>query len=108
MQNKKSKSLLLHFRVSEREKQILDALCERLGSKPSEFIRSLLRDKFLKVFPKYSEKKDEKPVIEEKELTPEQKCEKLGGSVVTREGVRMCAIKRSPSMMAYTPLTNLE
>lgn len=102
------KSKLLQVRIGAREEEMLGALCERLGSKQSEFLRSLIREKFLKVFPRYAIKKGEKDVLNEPELTPEQACEQAGGKVVTKDGVQMCEIQLTASMKRYVPLSKPE
>lgn len=105
-----NKNRPVRFRVSEREGQMLDALCERLGKKPSEMFRSLLTDKFTKVFPAYAmRKKDEKiAAIAEPQLTPEQACEKAGGKVDIVNGVPMCVFKIGKSMTSTVPLSSPE
>lgn len=76
-----NKSVPVRFRVSEREDQMLDALCNRFGKKASEMWRFMLSSYFQKAFPKYAERKGEKPVIEEPEVSDEQFCEGWGGKV---------------------------
>lgn len=88
------KNLLVRFRVGVREKQMLDALCERLGKKPSELCRFLLTEKFLKVFPKYAERKNERSAaVPEEELSDEQFCEKWGGRVVKGGAGLLCQMR---------------
>ena len=92
MHNKeKNKNRLVQFRVSDREWNMLTALCERFGARTSEYVRGLLHEKFLKVFPKYTEKKGrENPALQEEDLTDEQFCEMWGGKVMRTDAGYVC------------------
>lgn len=88
-----NKNVPVRFRVSEREGQMLDALCNRFGKKASEMWRFMLASYFQKAFPKYAERKGEKPAIEEPEMSDEQFCESRGGKVGKSEAGVMCEFK---------------
>jgi len=69
------------FAFSEKEKAMLDKMCETMGCNPSELIREWIRTRYLKLFPPY--RLLTQTIKEEaEELTPEQLCEKYGGNVV--------------------------
>ena len=89
---------------------MINSLCERLGKRRPELLRGLISEKFLKVFPKYAEKKGEAPAVEvpEIELSPEQLCEQAGGKVQNVEGTMMCVIQISSSMQRKVPLSKPE
>ena len=73
------------FAFSDTEKKMLDGLCGVMGCNPSELLREMIRTRYLKLFPPYTDKKV-KLILEKEELTDEQFCEKWGGKVVKSGG----------------------
>ena len=104
-----NKGRLVQFRVSEKEGLMLDKLCDQFGAKTSEYVRGLIRDRFFKVFPNYSTKKEIRQAIVavEPQLTPEQYCEQKGGRVETVNGIQMCVLQISKSMQRKVPLSSV-
>lgn len=80
------------FAFSDTEKKMLDRLCETMGCNSSELFRSFVRDKYLKLFPPYIEKKM-KVIVETEEFTDEQFCEKHGGSISGSPAGSICSMK---------------
>jgi hypothetical protein len=111
MKMKITKDRMVQFRVSDREFEMLTQMCDHVGAMPSEFIRSLIRDKHVKMFPIYAQTRKEKlkrEIADQVELTPEQACEQMGGTIVNREGIPSCALKMSSTMTRYLPLSKPE
>ena len=109
MKNKKER--LVSFRISSREEEMMNALCEYLGSRPGEMLRGLIVTRYTKLFPRYTQTRQEKvaaAAMAVEDLTPEQLCEREGGRVVNRDGVMMCSIPLSSSMNRYIPLSKPE
>lgn len=99
------KERLVQYWVSDREKEMIDALCERLGKKRPEMLRGLISEKFLKVFPKYAQKRYEEPVLPSEQITPEQAVEMSTGSVRNVEGVPYAVWKTGPSTESRVPMS---
>jgi len=81
--------------MSDREKEILEAIKEKLGGNTSEIIRGLIREKYVKMFPEYTQAKKEKTprqkFFDSLELQePKKLCEFLGGEIVIDEGIEKC------------------
>ena len=85
-----------NFRITftDREMELLKALKEFTGAlRTIDVIRRAILDSYTGYFPAYKRDKTDKAVkkVGEKELlTPEQRCEQMGGTVDTVEG--MCVI----------------
>lgn len=95
-----AKEKMIQIRVSCTEKQMLKDICNKLGCKTSEFIRGLLREKFIKVFPAYSLSKNSPIGTQEIKLTDEQFCEKWYGKVVKTEAGYKCEQKTGGSILS--------
>lgn len=102
----REKTKLVQFRVSEREFEMLEALCDRYGAKASEYLRGIVREKFSKAFPVYTKAGQQRIAMLEPELTPEQLCEAKGGKVEVIDGVPMCVIQLSSAMTRKVPLSS--
>lgn len=85
---------------------MLDQLLSRFGTRTSEYLRSLIREKHSKVFPAYTNTGKAKILEVQEELTPEQACESVGGRIENVNGVQMCVIQISKSMAAKVPLSD--
>ena len=87
------KTIRIALAVSEREKEMLNKVCESMGCNSSELIRNLIRDEYTKVFPPYKASKAQPYTVEEK-LTPEQRCERVGGQVKEIDGQMKCYVEK--------------
>lgn len=94
------------FAFSNKEKEMLDKMCEVMGCNASELFRSFIRDRYLKLFPPY--RTDKLKGEGEEELTPEQQCEKMGGVVGVREGIPVCIVKVSENITRMVPIGRLD
>lgn len=95
--------------MTDGELEMVESLCAKLGGIPkSDLLRRCLQERYLKVFPVYLTKKRGSVEPIERELTPEEACEKAGGKVVTREGTLMCQIKVKEGYERNVPLTRLD
>ena len=102
----------IQVRLTELENKMVETLSEGFGGiSRSDTIRRCVQEKYKKAFPLYlTTKKDSfvKPLVEERELTPEQACERAGGKVETVNGIPMCVIQISKSMQRQVPLSKPE
>lgn len=84
----------IHIKLTEGEMEMLKAMKKNMGYlRIIEVIRDSIRINYRQQFPPYKQHKTDKAVkkVGEKELlTPEQRCEQMGGIVDTVEG--MCVI----------------
>jgi hypothetical protein len=90
-----NKTTIIQVRTGEVENQMVQELCKKLGSRPPELIRGLIRDKHTKMFPAYTPQARMQAIerIPDEELTPEQICEKAGGRIGTNgAGDRVCIL----------------
>ena len=86
---------LIQVWLTGKEYEMVEELVERLGyPKVPPLFREMLREKHLKIFPPYrSGAATGSAVAQGSELTPEQICEKQGGTVVrTPSGAMVCRI----------------
>lgn len=95
------KTVKLVIMLSPKEKQMLDSICDVLGSGMSEMIRETIRNKYTKIFPYYSVRqlnkvKEEKQEEENKLITVEQYCELKGGKIRKENGTNRCAFQVNP------------
>lgn len=102
---KKLKSV--QFRVSDREDEMLNELCNKFGSSPSEYMRGLLRNAHKSAFPAYrpGSSKIAKPLNSDDELSNEQLCEKYGGKVVDSPSGKSCRFPTFGDSGQMVPLT---
>ena len=100
----KSNKIILS--VSDREKEMIEKVCSVTGKNKSEFIRSLITDRFLKMFPPYKGDKSH-PLVPVEDLTQEQICEINNGKLVKNDGLLMCEIQYKVNNNAYTKLVPL-
>ena len=91
--DKPHKKIMIAFKLSEREKDMLNQVLEVSGCNMSEFFRGYIRDKHEKKFP-YNSVKMIRPIMKEsnplEEMTLEQLCEMGGGEIVKDGGVKVC------------------
>lgn len=90
MENTKQKRLGVPMTV--REKEMLDQITGYLGCNASEWVRSMIREKFTKLFPVYTQRAQIKAGIRtDRVLTPEEMCEQAGGKCgINAEGAKVC------------------
>lgn len=74
----------IQVRLSEGESRMFNDLCSRFSCGVTELVKDWLRYNHKKTFPAYPTKQASSftPVSQGVELTPEQICEQLGGTVV--------------------------
>lgn len=98
------RGLKVQVLMSDREKEMLDAVAEAGGCSATEMIRELIRAKHEKMNPAYRSRKQ---VMSPIALTPEQMCEKAGGKLHTNEdGTRVCLfVKPGTGLRGSVPLT---
>ena len=108
---KNKRDRLIQFRVSEVEYRMIEQLCGQWGGKVSDTIREAIRFRHEKTFAYYTpggkKKLSEAVGGVIGELTPEQACEQIGGTVVTRNGIPMCSQKHG-ALTRYSPLSKPE
>jgi len=96
------------FAFSDREKEMLNNLCKAMGCNPSELFRSLIRDRYLKIFPPYKNNVNN-PLIPKEELTDQQICEMIApGAKVEKDnnGNLICIIPGAhPGIKTTIPLS---
>ena len=97
------------IRFTPKEFAMVEALSTSYGDiKPSEVVRRCIEERFRKAFPVYARKgADVGAGVPEEDMTPEQTVEKFGGSIVTREGIRMATFKDG-ALQRYIPMNDLE
>ena len=77
-----TKSIKFNMMISEGEKKMIDDLCKRFSCNTSEMIRGWLRDNHRRVFPAYMNKIIKPIPMKPEEMTVEQKCEFIGGTII--------------------------
>lgn len=85
--------------LDDQEELILNALINKYGGRPPQILRDALKYRFDKAFPAHTIKSDKVQkvdIIPEEKLTPEQICEKHGGVVVTKNGMKYCQRQINP------------
>ena len=87
---------------------MLEQLTSRFDTRPSEYVRGLIRDAHRRTFPAYAALGKQKALDVEPELTPEQACEQAGGKVEIVNGIPMCVLQISSSMTRKVPLSKPE
>lgn len=97
----KYKTIRTTMAFSEKEKDMVEQMCQMMGCNPSELFRGWLREKYMKVFPPY---RTAKVVMDNDQLTAEQLCERAGGVIKVKDGLNVCVIKVSESMNRVIPL----
>lgn len=104
-----NRSNIIQIRLTDVEVKMVEALCERMGDIPkSDAVRRCIQDRYKREFPVYiTEKRGSIRPLDE-ELTPEQACEKAGGTVVRREGTPVCQFKINEGFSRSVPLDKPE
>ena len=103
------------FKISDTEKEQLNNMLVKFGCTTSEFMRQLIRDRYLKLFPDYILKKKDRSKKNEyfeslEKETPERLCEIWGGpdkltQVGMERGVMKCRKQYSKSKISWKPLS---
>lgn len=95
----------------DREADLLSVLQKEYGGTIPQVVRSAVKVYFDKTFPPHTRTSARTGTIisfkeEGPELTPEQACESVGGKIETVNGIPMCSIQISKSMMRKIPLSD--